>query len=100
MVPWASAVVFLEPDDPGGRPVPVFDDGRWLAEGRPAEFSVRWLDVRPRGTVAYLRLHREFFSRLSLVGADLARVRAVAGSGDALGEGAADLLETDGGLDL
>ena len=49
---------------------------------------------------AYLRLHREFFSRLSLVGADLARVRAVAASGDALGEGAADLLETDGGLDL
>lgn len=49
---------------------------------------------------AYLRLHRAFFSRLSLVGADLARVQAVAISGSAFGEGAVDVLDADGGLDL
>ena len=49
---------------------------------------------------AFVNLHREFFARLSLVGADLARVAAAASEGSALGEGAADVLDADGGIDI
>lgn len=49
---------------------------------------------------AYLRLHQTFFQTLTLVGADLARVQAVASDASSMGEGAADLLDVDGGMDL
>jgi uncharacterized membrane protein YjgN (DUF898 family) len=49
---------------------------------------------------AYVNLHREFFSRLSLEGADLVRIRAGESSGSGLGEGGADVLDMDGGVDI
>ena len=49
---------------------------------------------------AYVNIHREFFGRLSLEGADLARIRAAESGGSGLGEGAAGLLDMDGGVDI
>lgn len=49
---------------------------------------------------AFVNLHREFFSRLSLHDADLSRVTAAESTGDALGEGAADVLDADSGIDI
>jgi uncharacterized membrane protein YjgN (DUF898 family) len=49
---------------------------------------------------AFVNLHREFFSRLSLEDADLARVTAAESAGSPLGEGAADVLDADGGIDI
>jgi uncharacterized membrane protein YjgN (DUF898 family) len=49
---------------------------------------------------AFVNLHREFFARLALRDADLSRVTAAASTGDALGEGAVDVLDADGGMDI
>jgi uncharacterized membrane protein YjgN (DUF898 family) len=50
---------------------------------------------------AFTNMHREFFSRLSLVDADLARVTAAPSTGSAIGEGAADVLDAaDSGFDV
>lgn len=48
----------------------------------------------------YVRIHRLFLSRLSLDGIDLAAIRARASEGSGLGEGAADILNVDGGVDI
>lgn len=50
---------------------------------------------------AFTNMHREFFSRLSLRDADLARVIAAPSEGSALGEGAVDVLDaSDTGFDV
>ena len=48
----------------------------------------------------YVRIHRLFFSRLTLEGIDLARIHALASEGSGTGEGAASLLNVDAGLDI
>jgi len=52
------------------------------------------------GYFAYVNLHREFFRRLSLEGADLARIYATESEGSELGEGTAAVLDVAGGLDI
>lgn len=49
---------------------------------------------------AYTNVHREFFERLTLEGGDLERIRAAQSAGSGLGEGSADLLDMDGGVDI
>jgi uncharacterized membrane protein YjgN (DUF898 family) len=49
---------------------------------------------------AYVNLHREFFGRLSLEGAELARIHATASAGTGTGEAAAGLLDVDAGVDI
>ena len=49
---------------------------------------------------AYVNLHREFFGRLSLEGADLARIHAAASQGSGLGEATAGMFDVDAAVDI
>ena len=49
---------------------------------------------------AYANLHREFFSKLALDGADLGRIRAGESAGSGTGEAAAGLFDVDAGIDI
>lgn len=83
----------------GGRFRSTLTGGDWLGLLLGNAFMVL-LTFGIMAPWAYLRMHRDFFRALSLEGADLSRVRAAQSDGSATAEGAADLLDADGALDL
>jgi uncharacterized membrane protein YjgN (DUF898 family) len=49
---------------------------------------------------AYVNLHSEFFRRLSLEGAEVARIHGGESTGSGLGEATAGVLDVGGGVDI
>jgi uncharacterized membrane protein YjgN (DUF898 family) len=83
----------------GGRFRSTLTGGEWLGitllNGLLVTFTFGF-----GASFAYVNLHREFFGRLSLEGADLARIHAAASEGSGLGEATVGLLDVDAGVDI
>ncbi len=83
----------------GGRFRSTLTGGEWVGVSLVNALLVM-LTLGIGASWAYTNLHREFFSRLSLQGIDLARIHAMASTGSGVGEGVAHMLDMDGGVDI